>query len=219
VIITALQRTPRRRGRVDVYVDGVRRLELARNFAAERHLRPGHTLDEAQLAALGAEDARRQALRAAAALLARRPHSEREIRLRLRRRRFEPALIERAVGRLRHLGLIDDAEFARAWAQSRDRVSPRARRLITGELRALGVCADAASRAAEPVDDEDAAYRLASRRLRACAAPDYARFRSRLAGMLQRRGFSFEVTRATVDRCWRETHGEAAPDDAGAAVE
>ena len=78
-----------------------------------------------------------------------------------------------------------------------------ASRLIARELRANGVEAAIADEAAAAVSDEDAAYRLAARRLRSLAGLEYDAFRNRLGAYLQRRGFGWDVCRATVDRCWR----------------
>jgi regulatory protein len=203
MIVTAVERSRRHRGRVDVYVDGAVTCELARTVAEAHALRPGQAVTTEQIAAIVAADRRRQALDAAVSMLARRPRSEREVRQRLRQRKFEPDLIEATVARLLATKLLDDAEYARTWTESRDRQSPRGHRLIARELRANGVEAAIADRAASEVSDEDAAYRLASRRLRALAGLDYDAFRNRLGGYRQRRGFGWDVGRSTVERCWR----------------
>jgi regulatory protein len=204
LIITAVERSRRHRGRVDVYVDGAPACELSRSFAEARGLRPGAGITRDQLTAIVADDRRRMALDAAVAMLARRPRSEREVRQRLRRRKFEPELVEQTMARLRSAKLLDDAEYARVFTEARDRQSPRGSRLIARELRASGVDAAIADSAASAVSDDDAAYRLASRRRRSLAALDRDAFRNRLGGYLQRRGFDWDTCRATVERCWRE---------------
>jgi regulatory protein len=137
-------------------------------------------------------------------MLARRPRSERQIRRRLTQRRHEQAVVDETVERLRSLGLINDAAFARAWAESRACSSPRGRRLIAAELRAQGVAAQVAGEASADVCDEDAAYRAASRRLAALGAYDFRTFAERLGAYLQRRGFDWDVSRQTIRRCWAE---------------
>ena len=183
-----------------MYVDGVVAFEVARSTATARHLRPGVAVERAEIEAIVAADRRRAALETAAAMLARRPHSEREVRRRLAQRQFEPPLMDETIARLRELKLLDDAEFARAWTESRDRSSPRGRRLIVQELRAAGVAPTTAADAASEVSEEDAAYRVAAKKARALASCDYRTFRDRLGSHLQRRGFGWEVARATVDR-------------------
>ena len=81
--------------------------------------------------------------------------------------------------------------------------------MIAGELRAHGVEAGIAREAAETVDEDDAAYRLAQKRLSSLRDADFRTFADRLGGYLQRRGFEWDVVRATVRKCWLEAQGEA----------
>ncbi len=141
---------------------------------------------------------------AALRLVSFRPRSEKEMRRALARRAVSPALRDEVVSRLRELGLLDDAAFASSFVESRDRSSPRSRRLLAQELRQKGVARETASLSADAVDDADAAYRAAGRRagaMRGLAFPDFER---RLGGFLLRRGFSYETTRGTVRRLWQE---------------
>ena len=215
-MITAVERTPRRRGRVDVYIGGELAFDLARDTARSRDLRPGRTLTQPEIDALVAADRRRTALDTAVAMLARRPRSEREVRRRLAQRRTDPALADETITRLKDARLLDDAEYARVWAESRDRTSPRGRRLLVQELRANGVTIDIARDATSELSEEDAAYRVASRAARSLAGVDYRSFRDRLGARLQRRGFGWALCAATVERCWRETNAEETADDASA---
>ena len=125
MIITAVESTRKRRGRVDVYVDGVVAFEVARSTATARGLRPGMAIQGSEIEAIVTADLRRAALETAAAMLARRPRSERDVRQRLMQRQFDPALVTETMTRLRELKLLDDAEFARTWTEHRDRSSPR----------------------------------------------------------------------------------------------
>jgi len=212
-IITAIERSPLHRARVDVYVDGVRTFEVARSALGPHGLRLGRAIDRAEIEAIVAGERRRMALDAAVTMLAHRPRSEREVRQRLARGKFEPALIDETLARLHDAKLLDDAAYARSWTESRDRTSPRGRRLLVQELRAHGVDAAVAAEAAAEVSDADAAYRVAARRRRSLAGLDYQSFRSRLASLLQRRGFGWEICKTTVERCWREAGGAPPADD------
>lgn len=215
MVITAIERTRGRRGRVDVYVDGVARLQLGREFAHTRLLRPGDLIDAEQLAALADADARAGAMQAAVAMLARRQHSEREVRRKLALRRVAAPVIDETIEKLRAARLIDDAEFARGWVQARDEGSPRGRRLLAQELRMRGVQMAVATTAAAAVADDEAAYRAAERRARALASLDYATFRLRMASFLQRRGFGWDTARTAIARCWFEIGGDVVEDEFG----
>lgn len=206
MIITALERQQRRR-RLNVFVDGRFALAVGVELAAERGLRPGLALSADDLRSLQQAETRQRAYESALRLLAHRPRSEQELRQRLRRRGFEAPLIEETVARLRRLGFLDDAAFARYWVESRDELSPRGQRLLRHELRLKGIDSETAAEATATVSDEEAAYRAAARRLRSLAGLDLPLFRERLGGFLLRRGFSYDVARRTVDRCWREVIG------------
>jgi len=203
MIITAIERQKRRQ-RVNVYCDGSFAFALALHLAQEAGLYTGMELNQAQVDALQLEDARHSAYDAGLRLLSYRPRSEKEMRRRLGRRGIDLRLIAETVQRLKERGYLDDEAFARFWTETREATSPRGRRLINQELRAQGVATETAAAATSSVSDEEAAYRAASRRLHALRGLDYDTFRRRLGGFLIRRGFSYDVARRTMDRCWQE---------------
>jgi regulatory protein len=210
MIVTSIERQPRRR-RINVFVDGRLTLALALSLVQEEGIHAGMTVDEAELEALRLEDERRTAYDAAIHLLSYRPRSEREVRQRLRRRGITPAVIDETVQRLRESHYLDDAAFAQFWRESREALSPRSGRLIRSELLSKGVASATATTTVEGLDDEEAAYRAASKRLKAHRSDDYDLFRRRLGGFLTRRGFSYDVIRRVLDRCWREIGGIEPP--------
>jgi len=208
MLITSVERQLRRRRRVNLLVDGRCALSLALSLAQEKGLHAGMTIDEAELQALRAEDERRSAYEAAINLLSYRPRSEKEMRQRLRRRGVAPDVIDETVARLHASHYLDDAAFAQFWRESRENLSPRSARLIRSELLSKGVDAGTATATVEGLDDEEAAYRAASKRLKSLRGDDYDLFRRRLGGFLTRRGFSYDVVRRTLERCWREVEGD-----------
>ena len=204
MFVTAIQPEARRKSRLVVYLDGVAAGDISRRLAKERSLRPGLELSAERFEAIVAEDRRRTALDTAVRMLSRRPRSEREVRRRLKQRRLDETTIEATVERLREARLLDDAEYARSFAEARDRISPRAQRLIEQELRAAGVDGAVAAEATAGISDEESAYRLAATKMRTLAGLEYGAFASRMSWLLRRRGFGWSIARATVDRCWAE---------------
>lgn len=203
MIVTAVERKGRRR-QVNIYVDGRFALAVGSQLAAERGVRPGRALTATELDALGREEARRQAMESALRLLSYRQRSERELRDRLHRKGLEADVIDATLDRLRELGYVDDEAFARFWMDARQAASPRSRRLLAVELRRRGVAQHTADAATLDVEDDEAAYEAAGRRLRTLKTLAYARFREQLGSFLTRRGFSYDVARRTIDRCWEE---------------
>ncbi len=210
MIVTSLERQPRRR-RINVFVDGRFALSLTLSLVQEKGLHAGMTVDEAELDRLRAEDERRVAYEAAIHLLSYRPRSEREMRQRLRRRQVAPEAIDETVQKLRESHYLDDAAFAQFWRENRQALSPRSGRLIRSELLSKGVDSETATVTVEGVDDEDAAYRAASKHLKSVQGEDFDAFRRRLGGFLTRRGFSYNVVRRTLERCWQRLAADDSP--------
>ncbi len=101
-------------------------------------------------------------------------------------------------------GELDDAAFARLWANARDANNPRSASAIKRELLAKGVSQDLASAAVEGVDDLHSAHRVALKASRRLQDATPATFRRRLWGYLRRRGFSESIARATIDKLWAD---------------
>ena len=139
-------------------------------------------------------------LAAAARFLEVRARSVAEVRRRLGQAGYRSELVEGAIVRLTDLGMLDDATFARAWIESRDRAQPRSEIALRRELALKGV--DRAvvdelleerrdgSAARDGGVDLAAAERLLARHERALARETDPRSRRRRAyALLARNGF------------------------------
>lgn len=170
-----------------------------------------------------------EVLDAGARLLEARPRSVDEVRRRLRGLGYRADLVEAAIGRLTDLHYLDDAAFARAWVESRDRAKPRGEHALRRELELKGVDRTVVAavledrRAASTVDAEDdaagpddaAADRLLRRRLPAILREvDPRRRRQRAYALLARSGFSPDVC-STVSRRVLDEEDEATEPDPG----
>jgi regulatory protein len=142
------------------------------------------------------ERVRQRALR----LLARREHSVEELTKKLVERvEAEEPLVRAVIAELEGRDLVSDERFADAYVRDALRLKPKARRLLVRELVERGVSGVTAARvvdtvfAEDEVDDEVLALRVAR-----AYAPRVSGSRSeaawrRLAGHMQRRGFSNEL--------------------------
>ena len=206
--ITAIEKQKRRR-RADVYVDGAQALSLRLDVIAGASLAVGDELTEERRRQLEWEDQRLGAVEAALRLLAATPRSERDLRDRLRRRGFWRPAVDAAVARMRELGYVDDAAYARFFVEARQAATPRSRRALAFELGRKGIDRETASEAVSELSDADAAYAAAQRRLRSLRGLDEQTFRRRLGSFLNSRGFSYGVAKATIERCLQEMAQEA----------
>jgi regulatory protein len=147
----------------------------------------------------------------AARFLAARPRTKWELERRLRRAGAEDAVVEATLTRLARLGYVDDAGFARWWAEQRDRHSPRGRRLVEAELRQRGIpralieelrdeelAEPALDREALPGTEAERARIALQRHLRGRPLPTDRQALQRVGMFLVRRGFEPETVRATL---------------------
>ena len=158
-------------------------------------------------------------LEAAARFLEARARSIDEVRRRLGRAGYRPELVEGAIGRLAELGMLDDATFARAWVESRDRARPRGERALRHELALKGIDRELSAEILEqrrdaadadgPGIDVEAARRVVARNARALerAADPRAR-RQRAYALLARNGFDAGVCAAVSAESVRDAGDE-----------
>ncbi|MHB0856624.1 MAG: RecX family transcriptional regulator [Anaerolineae bacterium] len=201
--MTALRVQQRRRGRINVFLDGEYAFSLQEILGVTLHV--GQELDAQQVASLLQRDADEQAYERALNYLSYRPRSEMEIRRYLARKTVAEESAEKVIGRLRRAGLLNDSEFARFWVESRENSRPRGVWGLRTELRGKGVSDEVIEHATCDVDEEVGALAAASRYARRLERLDAETFRRRLFAFLQRQGFGYQVCKETTDRLWRES--------------
>ena len=140
---------------------------------------------------------------AALRFLAHRPRSEAEVRRRLESGHTGD-VADRVIAWLRDQRYLDDAAFAVEWRRQRELRRPRGGGLIRRELSRLGVSREMVETALEGFDDAENAYLAAQKPAARLKDAGYARFKQRLWGHLQRRGFPSDVIGKTVQRLWDE---------------
>lgn len=202
--ITGLKVQTNRKKRVNVYLDGTFAFSLERDVALKAGLRPGQQLSPEDIKVLSGEDRHQKCFNAACRFLSYRPRSELEVRRRLQQQGHDAHGIERAIDRLKELNLINDAEFARLWAENRETCSPRGPRLLRLELQQKGLSREVIEQVLNDLDESAAAYRAAEKKARNLPTEDYHTFHKRLAAYLTRRGFGYETLTRTIETVWKE---------------
>jgi regulatory protein len=201
--ITRLVIQERDKERVNVHLDGEFAFGLALNEAI--HLKVGQLLSDADIEALQQEDAYHKAYHRVLDLLSRRPYSTGEVQRYLEQKKVAPTHSEQVITRLTEVGLLDDLAFARFWIENRDAFQPRSAMAIRYELRQKGLDAETIDQALDEgdFDEEEAAYRAGLKALsRLRKFEDKREFIQKLAGVLGRRGFRWEVIRRAGERLW-----------------
>lgn len=130
-------------------------------------------------------------------LLTSRARTRAELADRLARRGYPDDVSDRVIERLAAASLIDDADFATQWVQSRHRYSGRGKRALAAELRTKGVPEEFAAAALAQIDtdaERSRAGELATKKLRTENLDDGGVGAARrVAAMLSRRGYSQSV--------------------------
>jgi regulatory protein len=167
-------------------------------------MRPGRKAPAARRAELAAIEDPEVVVEAALRFLEVRPRSTAEVVRRLTFAGYRPELVSGAVERLTALGMLDDAAFAQAWVESRDRAHPRGERALRRELQLKGIDravidevletreAGQGSETSDP--DQVAAERLLARHAAALGrVADPRARRQRAYALLARHGFDPET--------------------------
>lgn len=158
----------------------------------------------------------------AARFLGTRPRTRWELDRRLRRAGATDPVIAAVTDRLGELGYVDDAAFARWWAEQRDRHAPRGRRMIEAELRQKGVTRDVIELfrdeyaepertpedAGLPGSEAERAAEALAKHLRGRPLPEDRAALQRVGMYLMRRGFDAETVRTTLRAAGEESAEE-----------
>lgn len=198
--ITRIAAQTKNPDRVSIYIDGAFAFGLPAIEVANRGLKAGDHLSEADAAALTEVDEESRATDAAVRFIAYRPRSEREVRDRLKKRGYSEDAVNAAVERVRQWGYLDDRSFAEFWVSNRVEHKPRGARLLAQELYSKGVDRQVVDEVLQETElnEERAALDLARQRAPALSGLDRPVQERRLAAYLGRRGFGWDVIRPVL---------------------
>lgn len=209
--ITSLEQQAKNPDRVNLYLDG----KFALGISAELMLKLGLHIDQelspSDMEQIESEEARQQAVERAINYLSFRPRSQEEVRRYLRKKETPPDIIEAVLERLHRLDYLNDKSFASFWVENREQFNPRGSQALRNELRLKGVDREIVDEIVSDEQDAELALRAGRKKallLLQSPGMDYAKFRNRLGGFLQRRGFSYEVVSRTVRALWEELKAE-----------
>ena len=134
------------------------------------------------------------------------PRSRAELAESLAKKNVPAEIAVALLDRFEEVGLINDADFARQWVQSRLRTRGLAPRVLAMELRRKGVDDEIISEVLgelDPADAREVAHRLVQKKLRSMAQLDDTTRIRRLTSMLARKGYApqlaFDVVRAELE--------------------
>ncbi len=197
-VITAIKKV---RGRYIVTVNDAETVVVPASLLRERPLKEGQPIDLEEYDNWLMVRQYRFALDRAVGYLAARACSTHEIEQKLLQAGYRPNTVEMVIYKLQRENLLDDADFARQWVESRQ-TRKLGRSRIAQELRRKGVSQEEAENALDLIDDEDqlsGAIALAEKAAaRIKPGEDPRKAASRIAGMLARRGYSWDIAKEAI---------------------
>ena len=136
-------------------------------------------------------------------LLKFRPRSEKEIRLRLKKKKFDQRIIEETISFLKDKDFINDNYFAKAWIESRLK-RPLGLRKIKEELRVKGIDKEIIDSQIEEIkknySEEDIVTEIARGKFNRLKNIEPQKAKRRVFSYLMRRGFSPEIVIEVVNQ-------------------
>lgn len=194
--ITDIKQQVKRQDRYSIYVDGKYVFSFSESELLSLRLRVGQEFGEGEL-----EDLRKTAIEDKAYmrsldLLMRRVRSEWEVRDYLKRKDYEPEIIDKIVHRLTRAGYIDDAKFAESWINNRRLLKATSKRKLRMELLQKRVPDEIINIALEE-DETDESHVLkelvAKKRQQSRYQDD-----QKLMAYLMRQGFSYDDVKSAI---------------------
>ncbi len=197
-VITAIKKE---RGRYRVTVNDSEDIIVPLSLLRERPLKEGQPIDLEEYDNWLMIRQYRFALDRAVGYLAARARSRKEIEDKLLRAGYRSSTVEMVMYKLQRENLLDDADFARQWVESRQN-HKLGRSRIAQELRRKGVSQEEAEEALSVIEDDDqlvGAVSLAEKAAtRIKPGEDPRKAANRIAGMLARRGYSWDIAKEAI---------------------
>jgi regulatory protein len=200
VKITALQPQVRNKRRVSVFLDGTFLFGLSSETVGALGLRVGREVDRAELDRIAREEQLHAARQYAFLLLSYKARTTSELTQRLTRKGFAPDIVSHTLQRLAELKMVDDAGFAKRFAEDRIAIGHKGKWRVRGELLKRGLDRQQIDAAMEHAPDETAAARdVAEKYLSRSKRLEPAVLKRRLYALLARRGFSLDTIRQVTN--------------------
>ncbi len=194
--VTDIKQQVKRSDRYSIYIDGKYAFSLSELELVNSGLRVGREYSETEIAELQDTALIDKAYDRALNQLARRPRSEWELRDYLRRKEYQPEIIETVIDRLRDRGYIDDADFAQRWVENRRLLKPISKRRLTQELKQKRVSDEIISNtlASDETDERAVLKELIEKKRRQTRYHD----EQKLVQYLMRQGYNYEDIKSVL---------------------
>jgi len=133
--VTDIKQQIKRQDRYSIFIDGKYSFSLSENELMQSGIRLNREYTTTELEELKQTAVLDKAYMRSLDMLSRRARSEWELRDYLRRKDYEPEVIEQIIARLKKSQYIDDYNFAKAWVDNRRLLKATSKRKLSQELK------------------------------------------------------------------------------------
>ncbi|MCJ7793237.1 MAG: RecX family transcriptional regulator [Candidatus Marinimicrobia bacterium] len=184
--------------RVNLYLDGKFAFGLDADNFLKAGLKVGQPLSQKQVNDLIFKNEFQKLLDRTLRLIARRPHSDKEIRDYLKKKKTSLKIIEEIMKRLKKLNQVNDEEFTQWWVEQRVTFRPRGKFGLTMELRQKGIENNLIEKTVEKINELPLAEKVAQKKTKFLKNLPRKEAYQKLSAYLARRGFSWETIKIVV---------------------
>lgn len=183
---------------INIYADEEFLFSAPQEYWYSLHIYDGDEMSAEEMEKIGKEIEAARCTQAAFSYLARRPYSEKELRLKLMKK-FHAEEIDRAVEESKNLGLLDESAYAEALAEELLRLRHYGPKRILSELLKHGIPSHPAEKAVDTLEI-DVEKELASLlELKYSAALSDPKDRKKVIDSLSRMGYSYSDIRHAIE--------------------
>ena len=201
--VTQIVEQKKRANRRSVFLDGAFAFGVNLNVVARFRLHEGQELTAEDVEAIQKGAVRQECFDHAMRFIEKRMQSRAELKTKLTRQEYGPAVIESVLDQLTELDYVNDARFAAGRAESAAVYKHHGPNRARMELAKKGVSRETARQAVEQVyeghDTAATARALAMKKMNSLLRLEPHVARRRLMGMLLRRGFDFDTIRPVIE--------------------
>lgn len=200
--ITGIEVDNPARGRYKVFLDGAYAFTLHERALAELGLKVGQAVNARSLDQIAKSEEESRAFETALRFLKSRNRTAGEIDEKLGKQGYEEQTVAKVVERLQELGLVDDAQYVEWWICHSLNHRSVGRIKLAQELMLKGLDRAVIEEKLPTLFPEDREMELAIRLAKAKSGGELravdSKSKSRLAAMLCRRGFSYDLVEAAL---------------------
>jgi len=196
--ITDIKQQVKRQGRYSIFADSKYVFSLSENELMTSGIRIGREYTPQEFEDLKQTAVEDKAYMRAIDLLSRRMRSEWELRDYLKRKEYEPPIVDKILNMLSDKGYVDDFKFAEAWVRNRRLLKATSQRKLSMELKQKHVAEDviAAALSGDETNEQDVLKGVIAKKRTQTRYQD----EQKLMAYLLRQGFNYGDIKDALDQ-------------------